>query len=95
MLIFRSTILQISFRSQHLEFILETEIMEVKLAFKDSAIELEDPEIAAKLVGLVSTVPYLLVSFVFGLVAVFAFVLGVIVIEAKSGSAAASISIVA
>lgn len=94
-LIFRSTILQVCFRFQSFEFILKVGIMEVELAFKDSAIKLEDSVIVAKLVGLVSTVPYLLVSFVFVLVAVFAFELGVIVIEAIFGSAAASIFIVA
>ena len=95
-LIFRSIILQFCFRFQRFKLALAVGIMGVELASRDSAIELEDSEIVViRWVGLVSTVPYLEVSFVFGLVAVFAFELGVIVIEAISGSAVASTSTVA
>ena len=95
-LISRSIILQVCFRFQRFELVLAVGIMGVELASRDSAIELEDSEIVViRWVGLVSTVPYLGVSFVFGLVAVFAFELGVIVIEAISGSAVASTSTIA
>lgn len=94
-LIFRSTILQVCSKPQHFESIPKVGITEVELASKDSATELEGSEIVAKLVDLVSTIPYLLVSFVFGLVAVIAFELVVIEIKAISGSAAASVFIVA
>ena len=95
-LISRSTILQVCFRFQRFELVLAVGIMGVELASKDFVVELEDSEIVVtRWIGLVSTIPYLERSFVFGLVTVFAFELGVIVIEAISVSTVASTSTIA